>query len=143
MIGNRVLWEATLGVHDQLGVLRPRWLALATRINGPTVSMPLSPWLLPSHTIDHAKSTLPWTLGVASLVLNEEAWTFATDKQYLPRKMIKNLPSLGAILASRSYSDRDTLPTVMACLGQHELPPSHLAKFGYMAHFKHVSDEWP
>ena len=144
LIGYRISWEATLDVRDHLGLLRARWLALATRVNGPAVALPLVPWPTPTHDIDHSRFAMQWNPDDQMLVLSQEAWTFASDKQYLSWKMIKNLPTKQDVLQSRTYGDHDILPTFMAMYGrQHELPQSHLAKFGYMAHFRQASNEWP
>ena len=144
MIGYRISWEATLDVRDHLGVLRSRWLALATRVNGPTMPLPLVPWPSPVHDIDHSMFVMQWTPGERMLVLTQQAWTLASDKQFLSWKMIKNLPSPQDVLGSRTYADHDILPTFMAMYGkQHELPMTHLSKHGYMAHFRKASAEWP
>ena len=144
MIGYKLVWESTVDVQNQLGLMRPRWLALAVRINGAPCPFPLKPWPSVPKTFDHSQCVLPLSPGVQELVLTQEAWTFATAKQYLPSKMIKAFLTPQEILATRTYSDRQVLPTFMARYGsQHKLAPEHLAKYGYMAHFREASSEWP
>ena len=144
MVGYRLVWEATVDVQNTLGLVRPRWLALAVRVNGPPCPLPLKPWPHAHQPIDHARFVMPFTPGVQALILTEQAWTLATDKQYLPWKLIKKQLTPKEVLDTRTYSDTQVLPTFMARYGfQHQLPAEHLAKFGYMAHFRQESPEWP
>ena len=144
MIGYKFVWEHTVDVRDKLGLVRSRWLALAVRINGITCPTPLPPWPKGDGMHDHSQFVLEHLPGHAALALTQQAWNFATDKQFLSWKLIKELRSPEEVLQSRTYGDHQVLPTFMAMYGrQHELPEVHLAKHGYLGHFRKADEGFP
>ena len=143
LAGYKILWERTADIQNHLGVTRPRWLALAVRIQE-HFQLPIVPWPTEPRTVDHAACTLPWNLSHADLAITPEAMQLVTDKTFLSWKLIKELSSSDEVFATRVYGNHDILPTFMARYGtQHELDINFLRRNGLFTHFKKEDRTWP
>ena len=143
LAGYKILWERTADIKNHLGVTRPRWLALAVRIQD-HFQLPIVPWPTEPRTVDHSGCVLPWTLSHDELAITPAAMSMVTDRQYLSWKMIKELANPDEILATRVYDIHDVLPTFMAMYGtQHELDGNFLQRNGLFVHFKKEDRTWP
>ena len=143
LAGYKIVWEKCADIQDCLGVIRPRWLALAVRVNANLESL-LMPWPSVPRTWSHRDSVIDGLPAVDHLVISESALTLASDIQFCSWKDMKKCPTPAEVLATRTNGPNDILPTFMAMYGsQHNLDPAFLRRHGFFAHFKAEDSSWP
>ena len=140
--GYKLVWERIIDVQSKMGISRPRWIALATKVDQLQVASPLQFWSPEVEAPSHVNCVLPWNIDTPGLSVTQENFHLASDSQ-LYKKHGKDVLAKSTI-DFRTYTTEQVLPTFMAKYGtQHLLPRDHLLRYGLMSHFKQESTEWP
>ena len=139
--GYQMVWERTIDVQSKLGISRPRWIAIATRINQPVTLSSFQFWTPTVVTPCHDHCVLPWETNLQELSVTPTNYQLANDAAFFKRTGFHTQEK--QIIQLRTFSTDQVLPPFMAQYGsQHELPIDHLRRFGLLSHFKEETQEW-
>ena len=140
--GFRMLWEQIIDVQSKLGISRPRWIALAARVEHDFTPSPFKLWTPHVVPPNHDGCVIAWDANMVDLCVTPANYQMANDPAFF-RAHGKDT-KVPLIIHLRTYDTTQVLPTFMARYGtQHQLPEDHLRKFGLLSHFKAETLDWP